>query len=273
MGVSTPESQARDQARAQRRGQRTDPVRHALAPQRSLRRSLQLFRAFRVEQTDPDHFYSLLALDSIREVRRWCDLDGATVLDVGGGPGYFADAFAAAGARYAGLDPDVGELTARGAVGANTLRASGLALPVATGSVDLVYSSNVLEHVPDPERMADEMLRVARPGGTVVISWTPWLSPWGGHETAPWHYLGGRRASDRYAGRTGRRPKNDFGRTLFACSVARMVRWVRAAERVGAIDVVEILPRYHPWWAAWVVRVPGLREVVSWNAVIVARRR
>ena len=158
----------------------------ALAPTGSLRRSLQLFRAFRVEQTDPDHFYSLLALDSIREVGRWCDLDGATVLDVGGGPGYFADAFAAAGARYAGVDPDVGELTARGGVGTNMMRASGLARPVATDALDLVYSTNVLEHVPDPEAMADEMVRAARPGGTVVISWTPWrLRPAGSPAPRP----------------------------------------------------------------------------------------
>jgi len=246
---------------------------HDLAPAGTLRRSLQLFRAFRVEQSDPDHFYSMLALDSIRELRRWADLDGAVVLDVGGGPGYFADAFADAGALYAGVDPDVGELTARGSVGANMLRASGLALPIATGSVDVAYSSNVLEHVPEPEGMAEEMVRVARPGGTVVISWTPWLSPWGGHETAPWHYLGGRRAADRYAARLGKRPKNDFGRTLFACSVQRMTRWLADAQRRGVVDVVEVLPRYHPRWASWVVRVPGLREVVSWNAVLVLRKR
>lgn len=246
---------------------------HDLAPSGTLRRSLQLFRAFRVEQSDPDHFYSMLALDSIRELRRWTDLEGAVVLDVGGGPGYFADAFAGAGARYAGLDPDVGELTARGRVGANMLRASGLALPIATGSVDVAYSSNVLEHVPEPEGMVEEMVRVARPGGTVVISWTPWLSPWGGHETAPWHYLGGHRAADRYAARLGKRPKNDFGRTLFACSVQRMTRWLSDAERRGVVDVVEVLPRYHPRWARWVVRVPGLREVVSWNAVLVLRKR
>ena len=110
------------------------------------------------------------------------------------------------------------------------------------------------------------------PGGLVVLSWTPWLSPWGGHETAPWHYLGGRRAADRYAARHGRRPKNDFGRSLFACSVGRMARWLRAAERAGALEVVEVLPRYHPSWAKWVVRVPGLREVASWNAVLVVRR-
>lgn len=245
---------------------------HALAAPGTLARSVQLFKAFRVEQSDPDHFYSMLAEDSIREVRRWTELEGATVLDVGGGPGYFADAFAAAGARYVGVDPDVGELTARGTVGGNMLRASGLSLPFATGSVDLAYSSNVLEHVPDPEAMAREMLRVTRPGGTVVISWTPWLSPWGGHETAPWHYLGGVRAADRYERRMGRRPKNDFGRSLYACSVGRMLAWVKDCERHGDAEVIEILPRYHPAWAKWVIRVPGVREVSSWNAVIVLRK-
>jgi len=239
----------------------------------SLRRSVSLFRAFLVEQTDPDHFYSLLAADSVAEVQRWTSLAGKDVVDVGGGPGYFADAFVRAGARYAGVEPDVGELTARGTTGVNALRGSGLALPLADASVDVAYSSNVLEHVPDPEAMAEEMLRVARPGGLVVISWTPWLSPWGGHETAPWHYLGGRRAADRYARRTGHRPKNDFGRSLFACSVGRMARWLRAAEGRGEVRVVEVLPRYHPSWARWVVRVPGLREVASWNAVIVVERR
>jgi SAM-dependent methyltransferase len=194
------------------------------------------------------------------------------VVDVGGGPGYFANAFGAAGARYAGLDPDVGELSARGGVQVNTLRASGLQLPIATGSVDLAYSSNVLEHVSAPETMADEMVRVTRSGGTVVLSWTPWLSPWGGHETSPWHYLGGRRAADRYARTHGRRPKNDFGRTLFACSVRRMLTWVRLARAEGRVEVVEVLPRYHPSWAKWVVRAPGLREIVSWNAVIVMRK-
>jgi SAM-dependent methyltransferase len=241
-----------------------------LPPRGSLARSRALLGAFRVEQTDPDRFYSLLAADTLREVSRYADLRGAQILDVGGGPGYFADAFRAAGARYAGLDPDVGELSARGSVTEGFLRASGLCLPVADASLDLCISSNVLEHVPDPERMAGEMLRVVRPGGVVWLSWTTWLSPWGGHETAPWHYLGGRWAADRYAARHGRRPKNDFGRTLFACSAARMTRWARSS--VDA-DVLDVRARYHPDWAAWVAQVPGVREVASWNVVIVLRRR
>lgn len=244
----------------------------ALPHAATLRRSIHLFQAFRVEQSDPDHFYGELAQDTVLQICQWTPLEGRSVLDIGGGPGYFADAFASAGARYAGIEPDAGELTARGTVGGDSLRGSGLALPIASGSVDVTMSSNVLEHVPDPEVMADEMVRVTRPGGLVYISWTPWLSPWGGHETSPWHYLGGRRAADRYARKHGRRPKNDFGSSLYPCSVGRMTRWARRQAEAGVVEGVVMLPRYHPRWAYWVVRVPGAREVASWNAVIVCRR-
>lgn len=243
------------------------------APQGSLRRSVRLFRAFRLEQSDPDHFYSLLAADSVAQVSQWRDLRAARVLDVGGGPGYFAAAFARAGARYVGVEPDAGELTARGPATGELVRGSGLALPFPDGTFDLTFSSNVLEHVPDPEAMAAEMLRVTAPGGVVVISWTPWLSPWGGHETSPWHYLlGGRGAADRYQRKHGHRPKNDFGSSLYACSIARMLTWTRAAEGRGQVQVLRILPRYHPRWAQWVIRVPGAREVLSWNAMIVVAK-
>ena len=192
------------------------------------------------------------------------------MLDVGGGPGYFARAFRAAGARYVAVDPDVGELSAVAEPGPGTAIGSGTALPIRTASVDVCYSSNVLEHVAEPERMAEEMLRVTRPGGTVFLSYTIWLSPWGGHETAPWHYLGGRRAAQRYRRRHGRSPKNDYGRTLFPLSAGRMLRWARTQS--GA-ELVAAFPRYHPWWAAFVLRVPALRELLAWNLVLVLRRR
>ncbi len=114
------------------------------------------------------------------------------------------------------------------------------------------------------------MVRVTRPGGTVYLSYTPWLSPWGGHETAPWHYLGGGYARRRYRRRTGREPKNRFGESLFAVSAGGAVRWAR---RCPDADLLAVFPRYHPWWATWVARVPLLREVASWNVVVVLRRR
>ena len=81
-----------------------------------------------------------------------------------------ATAFEAAGATYFALDADVGELSGSGEDRARgrTVIGSGMQLPFADASVDVCYSSNVLEHVADPWRMADEMLRVTRPGGTVL---------------------------------------------------------------------------------------------------------
>jgi SAM-dependent methyltransferase len=228
-----------------------------------------LFNAFRVEQTDPDRFYGLLAADSVRQLSQYADLSKQVVLDVGGGPGYFADAFAAAGARYLAIDADLGELSARGdGPRPNTLLGSGTALPIRSGSIDICYSSNVLEHVSDPEQMAAEMVRVTRPGGTVFLSYTLWFSFWGGHETAPWHYFGGEYAARRYERKMGKSPKNKFGESLFAISAARMLHWARGR---ADIDIVEVLPRYHPRWARWVVHVPGLRELAVWNLAMVLR--
>ena len=65
----------------------------------------------------------------------------------------------------------------------NGVHADGAALPLATGSVDVSYSSNVLEHVVRPTYMLSEMVRVVSPGGVVYLTFTNWLSPWGGRES------------------------------------------------------------------------------------------
>ncbi len=235
-----------------------------------LARSVKLFRAFRVEQTDPAHFYGTLADDSVRQLSSYGSLDGAHVLDVGGGPGYFARAFRAAGARYTPLDADLGELSAAATPEPGTVLGSGMELPFRDGSFEVTYSSNVLEHVDKPWQMADEMVRVTKPGGLVFISYTLWFGPWGGHETAPWHFLGGRYAARRYERTHGHPPKNVYGESLFAVTAAAGQRWART--QTGA-EVLGVVPRYLPRWAWWVLRVPVLREVVTWNLAIVLRKR
>jgi len=239
----------------------------------TLGRSVRLLADFRHEQDDPDRFYGSLARDSAAQVGSLHTLAGAVLLDVGGGPGFFQDAFEARGARYVALDADAGELALHGRrPGPRTVLGDGMALPFADASFDVVYSSNVAEHVPRPWAMADEMVRVARPGGLVFLSYTLWYGPWGGHETAPWHYAGGRRAADRYARRMGRRPKNDYGRSLFRVTAADAARWARDVERSGRLAGVRLVPRYLPSWAGFTARVPGLREVVCWNLVVVGTK-
>lgn len=235
-----------------------------------LRRSIRLFRAFRKEQTEPAVFYEALATDSADQLAGYRSLDGATMLDVGGGPGYFRTVFEDRGTAYFALDADVGELSGLGEIARRTVIGSGLDLPFADDTFDLCYSSNVLEHVPDPWRMADEMVRVTKPGGITFISYTVWYGPWGGHETAPWHFLGGRRARERYRRRHGREPKNKYGESLFAVTVGAGLDWARRQDQA---EVLDLIPRYNPRFSYWLTRVPVVRELLTWNLVIVLRRR
>jgi SAM-dependent methyltransferase len=139
-----------------------------------------------------------------------------------------------------------------------------MALPFADDSVDICLSSNVAEHVPRPWQLGAEMLRVTRPGGLALLSYTVWLGPFGGHEMGLTHYLGGRRAAARYARKHGHPAKNNYGSSLFAVSVADGLRWARST---GAF--VAAFPRYHPRWAWWMTEVPLFREFAVSNLVLV----
>jgi len=239
------------------------------AQRATLARSVRLLREFRHDHSDPARFYGALAADTATMVNDlWGFRARGTLIDVGGGPGYFATAFTDAGWRYIGVEPDPQEMHAAGHSRSggpgSFVRASGLALPFADHSVDLCLSSNVAEHVARPWQLGAEMLRVTRPGGLAILSYTVWLGPFGGHETGLWHYLGGARAAARYERRHGHPPKNNYGSSLFDISAADGLRW---AETTGAL--VAAFPRYHPRWAWGLASVPGVREFLVSNLVMV----
>jgi glycosyltransferase involved in cell wall biosynthesis/SAM-dependent methyltransferase len=247
------------------------PGEPATEPGRGIARSVRLLSLFRNEATDPDTFYHYLARDTLRHVREYQDPAGGVAIDIGGGPGYIAEALKRAGAECTVVEYSADELRLHNRTPERAVQADGQALPLRDGCVRLVLSSNVLEHVPNWESMLSEMVRVLEPGrGLGYLTLTNWYSPWGGHETSPWHYLGGRRAVERYTRRYGRRPKNEFGVSLYRLHIAQVMRWFR--ER-SDVEVCWVGPRYLPEWMRWIVRVPLVREVLTWNLVVVFRRR
>lgn len=103
---------------------------------------------------------------------------GATVLDVGSGPGSTVDAVQRTGARIICLDRDPSMLAAIGAA-APRVRGRAEMLPVLEGAVDAVLCAGVLHSI-DPDALAwtlAELLRVVRPGGRVVVV-NKGLAPW-----------------------------------------------------------------------------------------------
>jgi SAM-dependent methyltransferase len=116
------------------------------------------------------------------------DVRGLKVLDVGCGPGFYAEALADRGASVTAFDasPDlVRRATAR--VGARAdVRVWDLEQPLtwlADEHFDVALMALVIHHIDDRVRALSEIHRVLRPGGRLVLSTT--------HPTSDWLFLGG----------------------------------------------------------------------------------
>jgi SAM-dependent methyltransferase len=97
---------------------------------------------------------------------------GRTVLEVGCGEGYGTDLLARTARHVVGIDYDA--LTAAHARAtyqtASFVRANLAALPVPSGSVDVVATLQVVEHVWDHAEFIEECRRVLRPGGRLMMT-------------------------------------------------------------------------------------------------------
>ena len=99
------------------------------------------------------------------------DVAGVSVLDVGCGKGAFSRRLMSAGAKVSGIDitDEFVEVAARNVPAAEFKAASATDIPFESGSFDLVFCFEVLEHVPDTEKAIAEMVRVLKPGGRILI--------------------------------------------------------------------------------------------------------
>lgn len=89
----------------------------------------------------------------------------AAVLEIGCGAGVMGDCHP----NYTGVDiSEVAVRLARGR-GARVVAADVRCIPFPDRSFDLIFSYNVLEHIPDPERVLKEVDRLLTPGGTAIL--------------------------------------------------------------------------------------------------------
>lgn len=191
-------------------------------------------------------------------------VDGLSVLDVGCGSGADSAALGSAGAEVIGIDLTAAQLRDRPPA-TIVVAGDGRALPFPSGSFDAVVCSNVLEHTPNPEDLLCEMARVVRPGGWMWVSWTNWYSPVGGHEILGLNYLGPRAGPALWRRLIGEPSVNRPGDGLWPTYIGSMVR---TADALPSARLSAVYPRYYPS-QRWITRVPGLREVLTWNCVLV----
>jgi SAM-dependent methyltransferase/uncharacterized protein YbaR (Trm112 family) len=103
-------------------------------------------------------------------------VQGKVVLDIGCGGGVSSATFGYFGARYIGIDHSLHAATyalrhLRCIEGEGfTAQGNAEALPIRTGSIDVVYSNGVLHHTPNFVRTLDEVHRVMKQGGKAIIA-------------------------------------------------------------------------------------------------------
>jgi SAM-dependent methyltransferase len=129
------------------------------------------------------------------------DLASLRVLDVGCGMGDKAVAVALAGSPAAvGVDTDPEKIIwgrtlelSCGTGRASFVLGSGARLPFPDCSFDLVLLLDVIEHLDQPLVVLGEVRRVLAPGGKALVTFPPYLGPWGAHlwkhVRIPWAHL------------------------------------------------------------------------------------
>jgi 2-polyprenyl-3-methyl-5-hydroxy-6-metoxy-1,4-benzoquinol methylase len=226
---------------------------------------------FRVNRSGANkEFFLLQALDTVLWLRRWgVKLEPDTkVLDLGCGFGEIGGEIARLGCQVTLADDD------------SFVRPEYANVPFrrfnidrddfqALGEYDLVICSNVLEHLSKPERLMAAIPKLIKPDGSFYLSWTNWLSPYGGHEYAPFHYLG-----SKFAGRVKdkwlRGPRSHtIYKDLFPTYIGATLGQIQANPQ---LRVTRRAPRYYPE-LAFIMYLPLLREFLAWNCVIMVTRR
>lgn len=120
----------------------------------------------------------------LRKIRSHVDFSHKKVLDVAGGTGYIGQQIIEMGGTYIDVDISTGMLSL--AKGKLSLRRGDYLLllgdvhkiPLRSNQVDVALISEALEHVENPKMVLNEVYRVLKPNGTVIITnpnpfWAP----------------------------------------------------------------------------------------------------
>lgn len=215
-------------------------------------------------------FYLMQAQDAVR----WLEQvgveprPGMTVLDLGCGHGVFGAEFSKRGCKVTFAD-------CKNCLWPELKSAQFLLMDLdrddfgSAGRYDLVICSNVLEHLVKPERFIAECSKLLSDEGRLYLSWTNWLSPFGGHDFAPLHYLGGRRGQWLFDKLVRRHRNHTIYENLFPTYIGRVLKLIRQTPN---LVLLRSAARYYTEFS-FVLRIPVVREFLAWNCALLIGRR
>jgi SAM-dependent methyltransferase len=222
-----------------------------------------LFRYFKYR--DDAAFYLMQAEDAIR----WLEANGINlapqtrVLDLGCGHGVFGRELKKRGCHVTFADQDnylYPELKDAPFVRVD-IDNDDLAK---IGEYDLVVCSNVFEHLAQPDKFLAQCTQMLAKNGRLYLSWTNWLSPFGGHDYALFHYFGpkfGRWIKFKLTGKWSDHVPYAGLYPTFIGSTIRKLKHNPTAK------IMKMASRYYTEFS-FIVHIPLIREFLAWNCVL-----
>jgi SAM-dependent methyltransferase len=172
----------------------------------------------------------------------------SVVLDLGSGLGAMSEELVLCGANVTALEPGAAwakitrERVERHKGEFRLIEAVGESVPLPDGSVDLVVSLQVLEHVNSPRRVLSEVWRVLRPGGHFYLACENYLAFHEGHYQVPWLPLLPKSLGAIYLRFLGRSPKFLYDAVTYVTypgilRECRMLGFVRSRDEQLSINL------------------------------------
>jgi SAM-dependent methyltransferase len=224
----------------------------------------KLLARFLKHGDDPE-FYLLQARDAIRWLEE-CEValgPQVQALDLGCGHGVFGAELVKRGCHVTFADEEnylLPELSKASFRQINIDRDDLATL----GKYDLVICSNVFEHLAKPNQFLDSIHQLLSPGGKLYLSWTNWLSPWGGHDFAPFHYLGAGSGQWLFDKLVRRPRKHIVFKNLYPTYIGQVLKRIRQSPN---LVIFRAVPRYYTEFG-FVLSIPGVREFLAWNCAL-----
>ncbi|MCO5052370.1 MAG: class I SAM-dependent methyltransferase [Verrucomicrobiae bacterium] len=132
------------------------------------------------------------------------------------------------------------------------------------GQYDLVICSNVFEHLARPDKFLSQCTATLAKNGRLYLSWTNWLSPFGGHDYAPFHYFGPRFGRWIKFKLTGKWSDHVPYAGLYPTFIGKTFRSLKTSPTAR---IQRATTRYYPEFS-FILRLPIIREFLAWNCAL-----
>lgn len=204
-------------------------------------------------------------------------INGAKVLDLACGLGGYTMALENAGGKVIGLDLNPPPSTNK----INFVNGDAIHSPFKPGSFDLVICASLMEHVPNPRKLLEELLRLVSSNGKIYLSFPPFYSINGGHQFAPFHYLGEKNAVKLSRKREQLSHKkwymDVFPQSLTSYHTA-YGNWglypltIKSVKELLGDFPVQILDRSTRWIPIDFSGIPILGELITWHVQFLIKK-